>query len=70
MTGELASLAADIDARCRLSGDFVLRSAQGANVHTVVCAIDRSEAGGNRLQSIGVHTRPVLRKTDLDRARG
>ena len=42
---------------------------RGARVHTVVCAIDRSEAGGNILETIGVTTASVLLKQDLDAAR-
>lgn len=38
----------------------------GATVHTVVCAIDRSEPDANSLHEIGVATRPVLSKADLD----
>ncbi|KYH43855.1 orotate phosphoribosyltransferase [Branchiibius sp. NY16-3462-2] len=40
-----------------------------ATVHTVVCAIDRSEPGGNTLSEIGVTTYAVLTKADLDAAR-
>lgn len=40
---------------------------RGATVHTVVCAIDRSEVGSNRLHEVGIRTRPVLLKADLDR---
>lgn len=40
----------------------------GATVHTVVCAIDRSEPGANSLHEVGVETRSVLRKADLDAA--
>ena len=43
--------------------------ADGGLVDTVVCAIDRSEPGGNTLTEIGVHTRSVLTKHDLDAAR-
>ena len=39
-----------------------------ATVHTVVCAIDRSEPGANTLHEIGVKTLPVLTKKDLDDA--
>jgi orotate phosphoribosyltransferase len=39
-----------------------------ATVHTVVCAIDRSEPGANTLHQIGVTTTPILTKADLDRA--
>lgn len=38
----------------------------GATVHTVVCAIDRSEPGANSLHEIGVTTTSVLSKADLD----
>ena len=38
----------------------------GATVHTGVCAIDRSEPGANSLHEIGVATRSVLSKADLD----
>lgn len=41
----------------------------GAQVHTVVCAIDRAEPGINILESIGVTTRSVLTKSMLDQAR-
>jgi orotate phosphoribosyltransferase len=40
----------------------------GATVHTVVCAIDRSEPGANSLHEIGVATMSVLSKPDLDAA--
>jgi orotate phosphoribosyltransferase len=40
----------------------------GAQVHTVVCAIDRAEPGMNTLSSIGVTTKSVLTKTLLDQA--
>src|SRR5215218_8576315 len=38
----------------------------GATVGTVVCAIDRSPAGGNPLAVVGLEVRAVLTKTDLD----
>jgi orotate phosphoribosyltransferase len=38
----------------------------GAQVHTVVCAIDRSEPGQNILDTIGLATTSVLTKTMLD----
>ena len=38
----------------------------GAHVDTVVCVIDRSERGANRLHEVGVATRSVLTKQDLD----
>ncbi|WP_243061879.1 orotate phosphoribosyltransferase [Humibacter sp. RRB41] len=41
----------------------------GARVHTVVCAIDRSEPGQNVLESIGLTTTSVLTKRMLDDAR-
>ncbi|WP_346769302.1 orotate phosphoribosyltransferase [Planctomonas sp. JC2975] len=41
----------------------------GADVRTVVCAIDRSEPGQNLLDSIGVTTRSVLTKRMLDASR-
>lgn len=37
-----------------------------ATVHTVVCAIDRSEPGANMLHEVGIRTIPVLTKVDLD----
>lgn len=40
----------------------------GATVHSVVCAIDRSEPGANRLPDIGVATRSLLTRADLDAA--
>lgn len=40
----------------------------GATVEVVVCAIDRTETGAARLTEIGVETRSVLTKADLDRA--
>lgn len=43
--------------------------AAGATVDVVVCAIDRSEAGDNRLYESGLQTRAVLTRADLDRAR-
>lgn len=42
----------------------------GAAVHTVVCAIDRSEPGANALHEVGLTTLSVLTKADLDAARG
>jgi len=42
----------------------------GAVVDVVVCAIDRSPAGGNPLADVGLEVRPVLTKADLDLARG
>ncbi|MHA7984529.1 orotate phosphoribosyltransferase [Rathayibacter sp. CAU 1779] len=41
----------------------------GAHVHTVVCAIDRSDVGQNVLESVGVTTASVLTKRMLDAAR-
>lgn len=41
--------------------------ALGAHVDTVVCAIDRSETGANKLSELGITTRAVLTKSDLDR---
>lgn len=40
-----------------------------AAVHTVVCAIDRSEPGANTLHEVGITTVPVLTKADLDAVR-
>ena len=40
----------------------------GATVEVVVCAIDRTETGAALLTEIGVETRSVLTKADLDRA--
>jgi orotate phosphoribosyltransferase len=42
---------------------------RGAVVETVICAIDRSPAGGNPLADVGLEVRPVLTKADLDAAR-
>lgn len=39
-----------------------------ATVHTVVCAIDRSDPGANMLHEVGLSTVSVLTKTDLDAA--
>jgi len=44
--------------------------ALGANVETVVCAIDRSPEGQNPLADVGLEVRPVLTKAQLDAARG
>jgi orotate phosphoribosyltransferase len=41
----------------------------GGLVHTVVCAIDRSEPGANRLSEVGLTSRSVLTRRDLDAAR-
>jgi orotate phosphoribosyltransferase len=41
----------------------------GGLVDTVVCAIDRSEPGANRLREVGVTTRAVLTRNDLDAVR-
>ena len=38
----------------------------GANVSTVVCAIDRSEPGSNELAAQGIAVKPVLTKDLLD----
>ena len=48
---------------------LALREA-GATVAVAVCAIDRSEPGANRLDTISVQTRAVLTRADLDRAAG
>lgn len=40
-----------------------------ATVHSVVCAIDRSEPGQNLLAEIGLATIAILTKADLDAAR-
>ncbi|MEW1954498.1 orotate phosphoribosyltransferase [Terrabacter sp. NPDC080008] len=40
-----------------------------ATVHSVVCAIDRSEPGANTLHEVGLTTRSVMSKADLDDAR-
>ena len=40
-----------------------------ASVGVVVCAIDRSEPGANRLHEVDVETRSVLTRADLDAAR-
>ena len=42
----------------------------GATVELVVCAIDRSPAGGNPLADVGLEVRAVLTKADLDAVRG
>jgi orotate phosphoribosyltransferase len=52
-----------------------VRSAAGAlreldaTVHTVVCAIDRSEPGQNALHKIGLNTISIMTKDDLDAVR-
>lgn len=38
----------------------------GATVHTVICAIDRSEPGANTLHEVGLTTIPVLTTAHLD----
>ncbi len=38
----------------------------GATVHSVVCAIDRSEPGANTLHELGLGTVSVMTKADLD----
>ena len=43
--------------------------AAGAIVEVVVCAIDRSPAGQNPLEDVGLEVRSVLTKADLDAAR-
>ena len=48
---------------------LALREA-GATVDVALCAIDRSEPGSNRLDQLGVETRAVLTRADLDRAAG
>jgi orotate phosphoribosyltransferase len=42
----------------------------GAVVELVVCAIDRSPAGQNPLEDVGLEVRAVLTKAQLDAARG
>lgn len=42
---------------------------RGAEVRTVVCAIDRSPAGTRPLDDVAVEVRSVLTRADLDRAR-
>lgn len=42
---------------------------EGAVVDSVVCAIDRSAPGGNLLPEIGVRTRSVLTRAELDATR-
>lgn len=42
---------------------------QGATVETVVCAIDRSGHSNGPLTDVGVQTRAVLTRADLDHAR-
>lgn len=42
----------------------------GATIEVVVCAIDRSTAGGNVLHQVGVETRAVLTRADLDAVGG
>lgn len=42
--------------------------ANGAAVHVVLCAIDRSGQDGGPLEDIGLETRAVLTKADLDTA--
>lgn len=41
----------------------------GAVVEVVVCAIDRSPAGQNPLEDVGLEVRPVLTKAQLDAVR-
>jgi orotate phosphoribosyltransferase len=43
--------------------------AAGATVDLVVCAIDRSPAGGNPLADVDLEVRAVLTKADLDAVR-
>ena len=40
----------------------------GATVHTMVCAIDRSEPGANTFHVVGLATPSVLTKSDVDEA--
>ena len=42
---------------------------RGAEVRTVVCAIDRSPVGSRPLDDVAVDVRAVLTRADLDRAR-
>jgi orotate phosphoribosyltransferase len=42
----------------------------GAEITTVVCAIDRSPDGENPLADVGLEVRPVLTKAQLDAASG
>lgn len=42
----------------------------GAVVDTVVCAIDRSPEPGEALRDVGLETRSVLTRSDLDRING
>lgn len=50
-------------------GAAVALRERGAQVTTVVCAIDRSPAGSHPLDEVGVGVRAVLTRADLDRAR-
>lgn len=40
-----------------------------ATVHSVICAIDRSEAGQNKLHEVGLTTISIVTKADLDAGR-
>ncbi|WP_163547613.1 orotate phosphoribosyltransferase [Candidatus Frankia nodulisporulans] len=52
-----------------LDATRVLR-AEGAIVTDVVCVIDRSEGGRERLAELGLQLRPLLTRADLDAAAG
>ena len=70
VTGRVVTLVEDVIT----TGGAVRAAAEalrglGATVHTVVCAIDRSERGQNRLDAAGVTTVAVLTRADLDAAR-
>jgi orotate phosphoribosyltransferase len=78
-----ATLAADIDAACRLTGTFILRSGQVSNEYfdkylfeAQPALLDRIAAamvellpGNTKLLGGLVKIRPVLTKADLDEAR-
>jgi hypothetical protein len=62
---DLAQLARDIDALCRLRGEFTLRSRQVSN-ENFDKYIDRSQPGGSQLGAEGIAVRSVLTKDQLD----
>lgn len=69
VSGQVVTLVEDIiTTGGAVANAAVALRALAATVHTVVCTIDRSEPGANRLLDVGVTTRALLTMTDLDRS--
>lgn len=69
VTGRVVTLVEDIITTGGAVGNAAMALRDlGARVHTVVCAINRSEPSANHLLDVGVTTRALLTKADLDRS--